>query len=238
MAPWILPAFVTGLVGSLHCLGMCGPLVLGLHGSGGGTGGRVAYHVARAGAYALLGALLGAVGEGLALAGWQRGLSIGAGLLILLLAARAGWLERAQGWLSGVAARGLAPGLRRARQRGGWSGQALAGFLNGWLPCGMVYVALAASTATGSAAAGAGFMALFGLGTLPAMLGVSLGGRFLGQRLRGRLQPVLRGWMLVLGLLLVLRGVDLGIPYLSPQLPDAVATEVEEAHCCSRPSAE
>lgn len=102
----------------------------------------------------------------------------------------------------------------------------------------MVYVALAASTATGSAAAGAGFMALFGLGTLPAMLGVSLGVRFLGQRLRGRLQPVLRGWMLVLGLLLVLRGVDLGIPYLSPQLPDAVATEVEEAHCCSRPSAE
>jgi len=234
MPVWILPALLTGLFGSLHCLGMCGPLVLGLHGSGKGVFGRVVYHLSRALAYAILGALVGSLGAGLALAGWQRGLSIGAGLLILLLAARSGWLERAQGWLSGIAARGLAPGMRRARSNGGWTGQAMAGFLNGWLPCGMVYVALAASTATGSALHGAAFMALFGLGTLPAMLAVSLGGGLIGQSLRSRLQPVMRGWMMVLGLLLILRGIDLGIPYLSPQLPDRVLTEAPA--CCSAPA--
>lgn len=240
MPVWIITAIGTGLVGSLHCLGMCGPLVLGLHGASGQRGvagwmAKLAYHLSRALAYALLGAVLGALGAGLALAGWQRALSIGAGLLILLLAARSGWLERAQGWLSGVAARGLAPGMRNARKQGGWTGQAMAGFLNGFLPCGMVYVALAASAAMATPWQGALFMALFGLGTIPALFALSIGGQWLGSKARGKLQPVLRGWMLVLGLLLILRGVDLGIPYLSPELPDTVATEVEQVNCCSKP---
>ncbi len=240
MPVWIITALSTGLVGSLHCLGMCGPLVLGLHGASGQRGAagwmaKLAYHLSRVLAYALLGAVLGALGAGLALAGWQRALSIGAGLLILFMAARSGMLDRAQAWLSGVAARGLAPGMRKARRQGGWSGQAMAGFLNGFLPCGMVYVALAASAAMATPLQGALFMGLFGLGTLPAMLAVSLGGQWLGGKARGRLQPILRGWMLVLGLLLILRGVDLGIPYLSPDLPETVMTEADQVHCCSKP---
>ncbi len=183
-------------------------------------------------AYALLGALVGLMGAGLALAGWQRALSMGSGLLIVWMAARSGWLERLQAWLSSGAARRLAPGMQAARRRSGLSGQALAGFLNGLLPCGMVYVALAASAATGDPLRSALFMALFGLGTWPMMLGVSYSGAWLNRLFRGKFQPVMRGWMLVLGLLLILRGFGLGIPYLSPDLPQTVVLEAEAVPSC------
>ncbi len=230
---WALSAIITGLAGSLHCLGMCGPLVLGMHGAGGGTApSRFLYHLSRVLAYALLGALMGALGAGLALAGWQRGLSIGAGLLVIWMALRAGWLERFQAFLTASAARRLMPGLKSARQIGGLSGQALAGFLNGFLPCGMVYVALSASAALGDPLRGAAFMALFGMGTWPLMLSMSLGGGWLSQRFRGQLQPLLRSWMFILGILLVLRGFNLGIPYISPSLPESTTVELSEIPAC------
>lgn len=230
---WILTALITGLAGSLHCLGMCGPLVLGLHGRGSaGLRSRMAYHLARALAYAGLGALVGALGAGLALAGWQRGLSIGAGLLVLWMGLKSGWLEHIQARLTTGAARRLLPGLQLARNTAGLPGQLLAGFMNGLLPCGMVYVALAASASFGDPLRGAAFMALFGAGTWPAMIGLSFGGGWLDRQLRGRLQPIMQGWMLVLGLLLILRGFDLGIPYLSPNLPETVVLEAEALPPC------
>ncbi len=230
---WILTALITGLTGSLHCLGMCGPLVLSLHGRGGaGFADRVTYHMARALAYAGLGALVGALGAGLALAGWQRGLSIGAGLLVLWMGLRSGWLEQLQARLTAGAARRLLPGLQLARSTSGLPGQFMAGYLNGLLPCGMVYVALAAAASFGDPLRGAAFMALFGMGTWPAMLGLSYGGSWLDRTFRGNLRPIMQGWMLVLGLLLILRGFDLGIPYLSPNLPETVVTETEAIPPC------
>ncbi len=230
---WLITAILTGLAGSLHCLGMCGPLVLGMHGSGiTGLSGKLTYHLSRALAYASLGALVGLLGAGLALAGWQRGLSIGAGLFIVWMSFRTGWLERLQSRLTAGVARRLMPGMKAARQLMGLPGQALAGFLNGFLPCGMVYVALTASATLGDPLLSAAFMAAFGAGTWPVMVGISFGSPWLSRNLRGRWQPLMRVWMVTLGLLLVLRGFGLGIPYLSPDLPETVAAEQADAPAC------
>jgi hypothetical protein len=99
------------------------------------------------------------------------------------------------------------------------------GLVNGLLPCGLVYVACAGATATGSVPGGALYMALFGLGTIPLMLAISLSGRLVPFAWRLKLARVIPVSVLLLALLLILRGMSLGIPYLSPDL--AVASS-----CC------
>lgn len=212
----ILAALILGLAGSLHCLGMCGPLALALPGARASRGeyvtGRIIYNAGRIATYALLGAVFGLIGKTLALAGWQRGLSIGAGFAMLIAAFS---LHR------------LAPAFNLGFLRQAWGkllGQRTLlslfgiGLLNGLLPCGLVYVALAGAAATGDALHGAAFMAIFGAGTFPAMLAVSLAGRALSVPLRLKFQRVVPYAVGVLAVLLILRGMDLGIPYLSPAL--------------------
>ena len=100
----------------------------------------------------------------------------------------------------------------------------LFGLLNGLLPCGLVYAALAGAAATGGPLGGALFMAAFGLGTIPAMLAVSLAGRLITAPWRARFQRAVPVAMAVLAVLFIVRGLSLGIPYLSPDLsPEAVA---------------
>ena len=99
--------------------------------------------------------------------------------------------------------------------------------LNGLLPCGMVYIAITSSFLTGSALNGSLFMAFFGLGTLPAMLAAVFFGSYLGQQFRLRLSKLVPVFMMVMALLLVLRGLNLGIPYVSPSIPTAGS----EMHC-------
>lgn len=233
-------ALMIGLLGSLHCVGMCGPLALALPRSAGARwsmlGGRVAYNLGRAITYAALGTVFGLAGQTLLLAGWQRALSILAGLVILAYLAARTWgggrLGRS-GWTPEVAlTRLIAPVQRhlgRLLHRPGAGSLLLIGLLNGLLPCGLVYVALAGATATGSAAGGAAFMAVFGLGTLPLMLAVSLAGPTLHGVLRGRFQRAIPIALSVLAVLFILRGLSLGIPYVSPDLSRP------GAHACCAP---
>jgi sulfite exporter TauE/SafE len=90
------------------------------------------------------------------------------------------------------------------------------GFLNGLLPCGMVYLALGSAIATGSVTGGGMFMMFFGLGTMPALMLVGLGGQIFGFKY------VLQKWMpymiATMGMVLILRGMNLGIPFLSPHI--------------------
>ncbi len=211
-------ALLLGLAGSLHCAGMCGPLALALPAGAGGRGqfvaGRLAYHGGRVITYALLGAALGLAGRSLALAGVQRGVSVAAGLLLI---AGVWLLPRAGG--AGAAVRG-GGGLQRAPggllRRPGLPSLGLLGLLNGLLPCGLVYAAGAASLAAGGAGAGALYMAVFGLGTVPMMLALGLGGRALPVTWRLRLTTAVPAVVSLVGGLLVLRGLALGIPWLSP----------------------
>jgi len=218
----IWTALVLGLVGSLHCLGMCGPLALALPATGttrfSFALGRLAYNLGRITTYVALGAGFGIVGQSFALFGLQRWLSIGAGAAILLgLIASIRWaanapMVRGIRWLKGAFAT-----LLRRRSLGSL---VLLGGLNGLLPCGLVYVACAGAAATGASSRGAAYMVAFGAGTLPVMLGVNLIVAKVQPSLRNRLQRFIPASAALLGLLLIVLGLSLGIPYLSPGISD------------------
>lgn len=216
-------ALLLGLAGSLHCAGMCGPLALALPSGGGGRArflaGRLAYNGGRLVTYGALGAALGLAGRSLALAGVQRGVSVAAGLLLIAgvwLLPRVGGAGPVFRFVGGLK-RALAGLLRRP----GLSSLGLLGLLNGLLPCGLVYAAGAASLAAGGAEAGALYMVVFGLGTVPMMLALGLGGRALPVTWRLRLTAAVPAVVCVVGGLLVLRGLALGIPWLSPSASGA-----------------
>lgn len=221
-------AFLLGLAGSLHCAGMCGPLALALPTTGRGFGGlltgRLAYNLGRLATYSLLGVLFGLLGKSLSLIGIQRWVSLAAGGLILaglLLSTRLGVgtpMIKAVVWLKS----GFGALLRRRT----FAALGMLGLLNGWLPCGLVYAACAGAAATGGIASGLAYMALFGFGTLPLMLGIGLSGKALPLALRFKLQQLVPASLAVVGTLLVLRGLALGIPYLSPDLAAGTC-----AHC-------
>jgi uncharacterized protein len=223
-------AFVVGLVGSLHCAGMCGPLALALP-SAAPSGvsfvvGRIAYNLGRVVTYCLMGVVFGLLGRTLLLAGVQRWVSIALGvtLLVGLFSSRrlalwrpvtdlVGWLKTRMGAL--------------LRQKS-FVALLVLGLLNGLLPCGLVYVAGAAAIATGGIFAGAAYMAAFGAGTVPMMLAISLSGRLVPLAWRLQLRRAIPVSVFLLATLLILRGMSLGIPYVSPILTDGAPS------CCHR----
>ncbi|MEO0857654.1 MAG: sulfite exporter TauE/SafE family protein [Bacteroidota bacterium] len=226
---WLIAGFVFGFVGSVHCVGMCGPLALALPGATAARvrflAGRVLYNLGRATTYAALGAALGALGAVVAFAGWQRWLAFGLGVTLVLLAF-VPVLRRALGGVEGYTARWLGPLLAQVGplyQRGGLASLYAVGLLNGLLPCGFVYAALATAIASGTVAGGAGFMAAFGLGTLPAMLALSVAGRRMSTRWRTRLARWAPLGLAIVGVLLILRGLSLGL-FLSPDVRAALFT--------------
>ncbi len=224
-------AFILGFAGSFHCIAMCAPITLALSpGNGGSTRyylGRMVYNVGRISIYALLGMALGAVKEvfGAMIFDIHRyqealSISIGVGIAIFLLipsGQRATILAmplfaRALGRL-----RGRMGGLLRTSHLGG---QFSLGLLNGLLPCGFVYMGLAMAALSGTIAEAGASMLAFGLGTFPAMIGVAVVARLSGGNVRftssiRRMMPI--GAALV-SLLFILRGLALGIPYISPKL--------------------
>lgn len=216
-------AFILGLVGSLHCAGMCGPLALALPAGGGGAGmfllGRAAYNLGRVVTYCLLGTIFGLLGHSFVLAGIQRWASIGLGMLLLagLMTSRrlALWAP-----MTGLVARLKTAMAALLRDRSVFSLAAL-GLLNGLLPCGLVYVACAGAATTSSALSGAEYMAAFGLGTVPMLLAISLSGRLVPMNLRLHLRKAIPVSVFLLAALLILRGMSLGIPYVSPDLSAA-----------------
>jgi sulfite exporter TauE/SafE len=215
----IWTAFILGLVGSLHCAGMCGPLAMALPiGASTPQGflvGRVAYNLGRVTTYCSLGLVFGILGKTLALAGIQRWVSIALGisLLVGLFASRKWRPSRPVS----AAVEHLKSHMSALLRRRSFSSLVVLGLLNGLLPCGLVYVASAGAIATGAVLTGVGYMAAFGAGTLPMMLAISLSGRLVPFSLRLKLQKAIPVSVFILAVLLVLRGMGLGIPYLSPE---------------------
>ena len=116
--------------------------------------------------------------------------------------------------------------MRGLLQRNSPVSQAAMGALNGLLPCGLVYVAAAGATATGHPLTGAAYMALFGLGTWPMMLGIHLAGQRLPLPARLTLGSITRAAVLLMAVLLILRGLELGLPFVSPDLTSATSGDV------------
>jgi sulfite exporter TauE/SafE len=224
-------AFALGFLGSLHCAAMCGPLMLALPIVPGGPArfvvGRIIYQFGRVATYCLLGVVAGLIGKSLLVAGLQRWLSIALGVFILT-----GLLLSKKISVSAPVVR-LVSKLKSAmsaqlRQRG-FRSLALLGVLNGLLPCGLVYVAMAGAVARGTLLEGIIYMAVFGLGTLPTMLGISISGKLFPLAFRLKLRSAIPFGVCLLAGLLILRGLALGIPYVSPALAAGVP-----ASCCAR----
>jgi len=211
-------AFILGLVGSLHCAGMCGPLVLASPALGNRRAtallGRGAYNTGRMISYGILGALFGLIGS--SLSGISRWVSLGSGIIILAGFAISfrktlnPFIAKAAGWVRA--------GLGKFIQQRSAMSSFLLGSVNGFLPCGLVYAACAVAVTTGSVLSSVSYMIAFGLGTVPMMLGIGLAGTKLQFALRARFQHLIPICLFTTGVLLVLRGLSLGIPYLSPQI--------------------
>ena len=226
---WVWAGLVFGFVGSIHCIGMCGPLALSLPGAQQARwrylGERLLYNLGRAVTYTLLGGTVGALGALLSLAGYQQWLSIGIGV-VMVLSVVVPWVQRRLGQLEQWPARFLRRMMKPIRtlyQRGGAAAMLGVGILNGFLPCGFVYAALATAVTAGSVTTSMSFMAAFGLGTIPAMFGVSVMDRMASATWRARLQKVIPIGVLLVGLLLILRGLSLGV-FLSPDLRETIFT--------------
>lgn len=223
----IWPALLLGIAGSLHCVAMCGPLMLAMPLPPGARWSAIwqtlLYQAGRIVTYAFLGLLFGVLGKGIAVAGFQQVLSVGAGIAMIAAAFFAFRWEQAAL---------TAPGVRRLtdwvqRQigkllRGNPAGASLGiGLLNGFLPCGMVYAALAGAISVGSPLQGSLFMTLFGLGTLPALFLFMLSGRRLGAPLRARFRLVQPALLALTGLLLLSRGLHLDLSLFESAVPPA-----------------
>jgi sulfite exporter TauE/SafE len=207
--------FMTGLLGSLgHCMGMCGPLVIMVGSQMQGTGWQrfwryMGYHLARISIYVFLGAIVGVIGAVIRMGSdWHHimgilSLILGVGVVIFGF----GYL----GWLPfgrlDVPAQRITTWISKVLHQGGSFSVLLLGGLNGLLPCGMVYGALMVAAATGNILSSAEGMLFFGLGTLPALLLVSLGSGLLGLRFRQTITRIAGIFMILIGIQLVLRGV-------------------------------
>ncbi|GAB1418625.1 sulfite exporter TauE/SafE family protein [Bacteroidales bacterium] len=213
---------IIGFVGSLHCIGMCGPIAIALPLGRSSllrriTGG-MAYNLGRTFTYALMGALFGLLGEGIRLAGFQQWVSVFTGVVMILSVVFPA-IFRGKWNIGQLATRYTGKLVSRFRLLFGKNSHSnlfLIGLLNGLLPCGLVYVALAGTIQTNQSLMGALFMMMFGLGTLPVMLSVSLIGNIFSSRLRLKLARIIPVFVVVLGIIFILRGLSLGIPFISP----------------------
>ncbi|SDW72370.1 hypothetical protein SAMN05444411_10249 [Lutibacter oricola] len=215
-------ALVLGLAGSFHCIGMCGPIAFVLPVDRSSKSKLFfqifLYHFGRLISYSLIGILFGFIGKGLYLAGFQQRLSILMGIIMILIV-----LVPLSIFNKFNFSKPLYKFIGTVKQKLGLylnkkSNKALfsIGFFNGFLPCGLVYMALIGAISTGNLVDGALYMAIFGLGTVPLMTAAVLLGNFVNLSVRKKIQKVIPVFVVIIGLLFILRGLGLGIPYISP----------------------
>ena len=238
-AIWL--ALGLGFLGSLHCVGMCGPLVMALPQPNGEyrrwaklVGGRLLYNFGRIGMYAFLGAGVGLLGSAARFSGLQQIVSIATGSLILL------WLVIPKKFYSqGLSAQYAAKLIAHLRV---WFAPILGlnfftaqfglGLLNGLLPCGLVYVAIAGAILQPTVLTSALFMALFGLGTFPALIFFGLLTGKIKNHFRFSIQRLLPAGLAVVAILLILRGLALDLPFVSPKISGAPFDQSAPDHAC------
>lgn len=220
---FILGGFLLGSVSSLHCVGMCGPIALALPvhylPSGKKVAGIVLYNLGRIFVYASLGLFFGFVGRQFFLGGWQQGFSILLGIILLsyFIVAQIANTSFQLNWAS-RATKKLQLLIAKYMLQKKLNAMFTLGILNGLLPCGMVYFAVTGALASESTLGGMGFMAAFGLGTFPAMFALSYFGSRIPLAVRNKMKKAVPYFILIMGVLLILRGLNLNIPYVSPYL--------------------
>ena len=215
-------AFILGLISSLHCIGMCGPIAMMLPVDHQNEAKKVTqiitYHLGRLTAYTTIGLIFGSVGRGFFLAGLQQNMSIfiGVAMIIVVLIpekifAKYNFSKPVYRVISKVKSN-----LGSQFKNRSYKSLFTIGLLNGFLPCGMVYVALFGAIAMQSAGSGVLYMLLFGVGTMPLMTVVVYIRSVIKLPFRDKIQKAIPYITVIIGILFILRGLGLGIPYISP----------------------
>lgn len=232
----LFSAFILGFIGSFHCVGMCGPIAFMLPLDRKNPVKKflqiMAYHSGRFISYATVGAIFGLLGRGFFLSGYQQQLSITIGILmVVIVLLPKGILNQIQitkpvyRFISGVQAK-----LGKLLKKRNVSALFSIGILNGLLPCGLVYTAVFGALAVGSPLKSGLYMILFGVGTLPLMSAAAYIGNFLNAGLRKRIQKVVPVFVVMVGVFFILRGMGLGIPYVSPAKISLMVKATPDCH--------
>ncbi len=220
-------SFFIGFIGSFHCVGMCGAIALSLpvkslpiHQR---NFGLILYNLGRVITYSFIGVLFGLIGRTFYLGGLQKTISIVIGVCILIYlvitflfnkSVNVKFIDKFNFKVQSI----LSKYLSKQQLKNTF----IIGLLNGLLPCGMVYFALAGALASGSIINGILFMMMFGLGTIPLMLLVSFLGIFVNVAVRNTIKKIVPYFMLIMGILFILRGLNLNIPYISPVIENSI----------------
>ena len=218
----LLSALVLGLMGSFHCAGMCGPIAIALplHGNSipqkifGGT----LYNLGRTLTYGVMGAIFGLLGQGVEMIGFQQKISVVMGAIMIISVIFPSLFRNQynmeKSWFSLVGK--LKKSIGKLFSVRSFSSLFFIGLLNGLLPCGLVYMAIAGAIGTGELVLGSLYMIMFGLGTIPMMLSIAIAGNILSAAIRQKINRLIPVLVVVVGIFFILRGLSLGIPYLSP----------------------
>lgn len=229
-------ALILGLLSSFHCIGMCGPIAMMLPVDRNNQAKKVlqlcTYHIGRLLAYASLGLLFGLLGKGFFLAGMQQQLSIIVGVLMIAFTliperklANYNFSKPIYKLISKVKS-----ALGKQFKKKSYSSFLTIGLLNGYLPCGMVYVALFGALAMANVQMGMAYMLLFGLGTVPMMSLVVMLSNLLSNPMRNSIQKLIPIFTIVIGMLFILRGLNLDIPYVSPATKNLFVQDAANCH--------
>ncbi|RLD31594.1 MAG: sulfite exporter TauE/SafE family protein [Bacteroidetes bacterium] len=229
-----ISALVLGLLGSFHCIGMCGPIAIALPLKTNTWTERIAssfiYNIGRTITYGILGFIFGLIGKGISLGGLQQWVSIIIGVLMILsvlfpVLFRKVNLEKSTYQM-----------ISRLKGKFGkmfsirsYSSLFTIGILNGFLPCGLVYIAIAGAIVSGEVKDGILYMIIFGLGTIPVMMALSILGNVISVKFRNKIRVIIPIFIVIIGILFILRGMNLGIKYVSPKFDKEEPIEME---CC------
>jgi len=225
-----------GLLGSFHCVGMCGAIALSIPMD---LSTRLAlirdavlYNAGRVITYALIGVLLGYFGETFFKSGYQQWIAFELGILIVIIYFLPSTLgNKFSRWLGlSYLTMFIRKGFSWLLNRPSPTTFILIGMLNGLLPCGFVYMAGAAAILANSITGGVLHMAGFGLGTIPMMLATAVSSQFISIKVRNAIKGIRPYLAVLLATLLILRGLGLDIPYISPKLPDPNNKEAVYCH--------
>jgi sulfite exporter TauE/SafE len=229
-------AFLFGLISSFHCIGMCGPIAMMLPVDRNNAAKKVTqiltYHLGRLTAYGSIGFVFGMLGKGFFMAGMQQNLSIfiGVAMIVVILIpekilANYNFSKPIFKLISKIKTT-----LGSQFRNKSYKSLFIIGLLNGFLPCGMVYVALFGSIAMQSESLGVLYMILFGLGTVPLMSSVVYINSYLTIPIRNKIQKLIPYVAILIGVLFILRGLGLGIPYISPSNMSLFVQEQPNCH--------
>jgi len=221
-------------MGSFHCVGMCGPIAFMLpvdhHKPTKKLLQVFLYHLGRLTSYSIIGLIFGFLGKGLYVFGLQQKLSIIIGVLMITIIliphktfSQYNLSKPIYSLLSTVKNR-LGKELKKKTP----DTFLTIGLLNGLLPCGLVYMAIFGSMATANPWTGALYMALFGVGTIPLMTAAVYFSSLLKGGAKKTVQRLIPIIVVIIGLLFILRGLGLGIPFISPEpVMDVVSSQID-----------